>query len=321
MCVSTHSYFAAQKSSMTIPNQSGKTVLITGANSGLGLQSAHAFAASGARVLMACRDAGRAAGPLAEVKAVARAQEPVLLSLDLADLGSVRACAAQIQDSEPAIDVLMLNAGVMAMPRSRTADGFELHFGINHLGHFALAGLLIDRVLAAPAGRVVTVSSLAHRIGRMRWNDLNWSGRFYSAALAYGQSKLANLLFVAELDRRLQSVGAPAIAVAAHPGMARTHLASQAPNPVVARFYDLLRERTTQSAADGALPQLHAATGPDVAGRDFWGPDGRLEMHGAPALAGRSRAARDADDARRLWTVSEQLTGVTWRPMLSTEKP
>jgi NAD(P)-dependent dehydrogenase (short-subunit alcohol dehydrogenase family) len=303
-----------------MPDQSGKTVLITGANSGLGLQSARSFAASGARVLMACRDTERAARAAAEVTAVAREHKPALMSLDLADLRSIRLCAAQILDSEPVIDVLMLNAGVMAMPLSRTADGFELHFGVNHLGHFALAGRLIDRVLAARAGRVVATSSLAHRIGRMRWDDLNWNRRFYSASLAYGQSKLANLLFVAELDRRFRSFGAPAIAVAAHPGSAHTNLASQAPNPVVARFYDLLRDKTTQPAAEGALPQLRAATAPDVTGGDFWGPAGWLELHGAPARAGKSRAARDEAAARRLWAISEQLTGVTWHPMMSTEK-
>jgi NAD(P)-dependent dehydrogenase (short-subunit alcohol dehydrogenase family) len=301
-----------------IPDQTGKVALITGANSGLGLHSAVALAARGAHVLMACRDPRRAAVAVEQVAAVASGPPPVAVQLDLADLGSVRAGAGKIAAQAPVIDLMLLNAGVMAMPRSRTADDFEIHLGTNHLGHFALAGRLIPQVLAAPAPRVVVTSSLGHWAGRIRWNDPNWTRRFYSSTLAYGQSKLANLLFMGELARRADASGSPLLVAAAHPGSAHTNLASHNDNPVVRTVYDLLRRYSTQPAEMGALPQLYAATMPDVVRADYWGPDGPFEFHGGPARASVSRAARDRVAGERLWTLSERLTGVSWPDPLGT---
>ena len=295
-----------------VPDQSAKTVLITGGNSGIGLQSALAIAARGARVLLACRNPAKAAWAVQQVASVATMVEPRAVPLDLGDLGSVRACAAELLDDEMAIDVLMLNAGVMAMPRSWTVDGFEVHFGTNHLGHFALAGLLMPKVLTAPAPRVVTTASLAHRWGRVRWQDPNWNGRFYSSTLAYGQSKVANLLFMRELDRRARAADAKLISVAAHPGAAHTNLATQQDNLAVRWFYDFLRRYGTQSAEQGALPLLYAATMPGVRGGSYFGPDGLLELHGNPTNAVMSATARNATAAQRLWGLSERLTGVSW---------
>ena len=304
-----------------IPDHTGKVALITGANSGLGLHSALALAARGAQVLMACRDPHRAAVAVEQVAAAASGPPPLVVQLDLADLSSVREAAETIGAQAPRIDLLMLNAGVMAMPRSRTADDFEIHFGTNHLGHFALAGRLISHVLASPEPRVVVTSSLGHRVGRMRWNDPNWSGRLYSSSLAYGQSKLANLLFMTELARRADACGSPLLVVGAHPGSAHTNLASHNDNPVVRGVYDLMRRYSTQPGEMGALPQLYAATMPDVVQADYWGPDGPFEFHGGPARASASRAARDQVAAERLWTLSECLTGVTWPSPLSSSGP
>jgi NAD(P)-dependent dehydrogenase (short-subunit alcohol dehydrogenase family) len=306
---------------MCIHTVNGKTALITGANSGVGLSSALALAQRGARVILGCRNASKAAEATREVAAVARGSEPTWVQVDLADLASVRAAAEELQADGEAIDILMLNAGVMAMPRSRTADGFEVHFGTNHLGHFALAGRLLPLLVAARAPRVVTTASLAHRVGRMRWHDPNWSGRFYSASLAYGQSKLANLLFMRELDRRARGAGSDLLSVAAHPGSAHTNLASQAGNRVVQWIYEGLRKLATQPAERGALPLLHAATAPGIPGGSYWGPSGPLEAFGQPAPAAMSRSARDDGAARRLWTLSEDLTGVSWGDLPPAAKP
>ena len=302
-----------------MPDQTGKTALITGANSGLGLHSAVALAGRGARVLMACRDPRRAAAALEQVASAASGPPPETVSLDLADLASVQSGAQAIAERAPVIDLMMLNAGVMAMPRGRTADDFETHFGTNHLGHFALAGRLIGHVLAAPAPRVVVISSLGHRAGRIRWNDPNWTGRLYSSTLAYGQSKLANLLFMTELARRADAGDIPLLVAAAHPGGAHTNLASHNPNPVITTAYELMRRYITQPGEVGVLPQLYAATMPDVVQADYWGPDGPLEFHGGPARAAASRAARDADAGARLWALSETLTGVSWPAPLGTK--
>ncbi len=298
-----------------LPNQTGVTVFISGANSGIGLESAKAFARSGAQVLMGCRDPQRGESARAEVAraAAATAPDPVLLRLDLADLSSVRAVAAEVAEAGTVIDVLMLNAGVMAMPRGRTSDGFELHFGINHLGHFALAGLLMPSVLAAASPRVVTTASLAHWAGHIRWTDPNFSGRFYWAFLAYAQSKLANLIFMGELGKRAHAAGLPLISTSARPGASRTGLATQNEHPLVKFGYGLAHKYAAQPAAMGALPQLYAATMPGVRSGSYWGPDGRLERQGHPAPAQMSRAAtRDPSAGRRLWELSERLTGVSF---------
>ncbi|MCY1138324.1 oxidoreductase [Actinoplanes sp. Pm04-4] len=286
----------------TLPPQIGRTVVITGANSGIGRSAAKAMAARGARVVLAVRDIakGRAA-------AATMTGETVVHRLDLGDLTSVRQFADTFD--EP-IDLLINNAGLMVPPLGRTADGFELQFGTNHLGHFALTNLLLPRI----RGRVVTVSSGGHRAGKIDFDDLNWERRRYRPMAAYGQSKLANLLFTAELQRRLTAAGSPVLANAAHPGLASTNLLHHqgVPGWMAAMQRPLVRW-LAQSEDDGALPTLYAAVA-DVPGNSYAGPSGFLEGRGAPELVRRSRAARDADVARRLWTVSEQLTGVRFAP-------
>jgi NAD(P)-dependent dehydrogenase (short-subunit alcohol dehydrogenase family) len=299
-----------------IPDQTRRTVLITGANSGLGLRSAEALAAKGARVLMGCRNTTKGAAALKQVQAVATGLPPELVRLDLADLGSVRAAAAKVVENVPRLDVLMNNAGVMAPPLGRTAESFEMQFGTNHLGHFALTGLLLPRLLAATRSRVVTTSSSAHKAGRMRWDDLNWDEGHYWKWPAYSQSKLANLLFVYELDRRARTAGTDLISAGAHPGWSATHLQAagpeQAGNKVMVSVMATLNRVIAQPDTMGALPQLYAATMPDVGGGDYFGPDGLFELGGHPERVGALGAARSPENGRRLWERSEELTGVSY---------
>ncbi|HET6951937.1 MAG TPA: oxidoreductase [Acidimicrobiales bacterium] len=305
-----------------IPDQSGRTVVVTGANSGLGLRSAEALARAGAGVVMACRSAERAAPARDRVAAGATGPDPTVVALDLADLASVRAAAASIAARAGHVDVLMNNAGIMAVPRAATADGFELQFGTNHLGHFALTGLLLPALLAAPAPRVVTTSSSAHRAGRAAWDDARFDRRRYRRWAAYGRSKLANLQFTGELARRAAAAGTALTAVAAHPGYARTHLGAGWHGAERAGAGPLQRLRAAamvigdrvlaQSDAAGALPQLYAATMDDVAAGDYFGPGGPFEMRGVPTRVTMSAAARDTESAARLWALSEELTGVTY---------
>ncbi len=274
----------------------GYSVIVTGANSGIGRAAASVLAGAGARVVLAVRSTEKGSEA-----AAAMPGETEVRALDLASLDSVREFAS---GWEGEIELLINNAGVMVPPLSRTAEGFELQFGTNHLGHFALTNLLLERV----TGRVVTVSSGAHRLGRIDFDDLNWERRRYSPWPAYGQSKLANLLFTAELQRRLEEAGSRVIATAAHPGYAATNLQFHSGK----RWQDLVSHAGNallgQSAEDGARPTLFAATA-EVPGSSYAGPGGPGELRGAPKLVGRSRAAKDADVARRLWEVSEQLTG------------
>lgn len=289
-------------------------MLVTGANSGLGLRTAEALAAHGALVLLACRDAGRASVALDAVAEVATGPAPELVSLDLASLASVREAASAVSERLDHLDVLVNNAGIMAVPRGRTVDGFERQIGTNHLGHFALTGLLLPVLLAAPAPRVVTVSSHAHRIGRVVPEDLSFEHRRYARWRAYGQSKLANLLFTSELQRRATAAGTSLLAAAAHPGYAATNLSSgfTAGLPLAAPVLRLGDRLVGQPDHLGALPQLYAATMPDVAPDDYWGPDGMGERRGHPCRVGRSSLARDLDTAQRLWERSEDLTGVRY---------
>ena len=291
-----------------IPDQAGRTILVTGANSGLGLRSAEALASRGARVLMGCRNQEKAAVALETVKNAAADAAPEVMPLDLADLDDVRTCAKQLTDKLDQLDVLMNNAGVMAIPHQRTKQGFEMQFGTNHLGHFALTGLLLPILRRADAPRVVSVSSIVHRAARIRFND--WEEKGYSRWFPYIQSKLANLLFTSELQRRATAADADLLAVAAHPGYAATSLSSGL--PTVYRLGAKVSDRLfAQPDRMGALPQLYAATMPDVGPDDYWGPDGFMERRGWPKRVGRSRAASDGDAARRLWEASEKLTGVT----------
>ncbi|WP_114853181.1 oxidoreductase [Brachybacterium sp. YJGR34] len=272
----------------------GRTVVVTGANSGLGLVTARALADAGAHVVLAVRTPATGEQAAASMPGTVEVRR-----LDLADLTSVRAFAEEL---EGPVDVLVNNAGLMVPPLGRTADGFELQMGTNHLGHFALTGLLLPRL----RDRVVTLSSIGHRMGRIDLEDLNWRRRPYRAMPAYAQSKLANLLFTAELQRRLGAAGSPVRALAAHPGVSSTALFHRGQRPTLsARFAPLI----AQPAEVGAQPTLAAAAA-DLPGDSYVGPGGLLEMRGAPALVSRSRRARDVETARRLWDVSEELTGV-----------
>jgi NAD(P)-dependent dehydrogenase (short-subunit alcohol dehydrogenase family) len=284
-------------STQDIPDQSGRTAIVTGANSGIGRAAATALAQRGARVILACRNAEKGASAAAGMPGAVEFRP-----LDLGDLSSVRAFA---EGWEGDIDLLINNAGVMIPPLTRTADGFELQFGTNHLGHFALTNLLLEHV----TGRVVTVSSTGHRMGTIDFEDLNWERKSYKAWRAYGQSKLANLLFTAELQRRLTAVGSSVLANAAHPGYAATNLQFHSENRVFEIIGSLGNRLVAQDENGGSLPTLYAAVA-DAPGNSFAGPSGFMEQRGAPKLVGRSKTAQDGGVARRLWDVSEQLTGV-----------
>ncbi len=297
-----------------IPDQTGRTVLITGANSGLGLRSAEGLAAKGATVVMACRNAGKAAEARELVAAGATGPAPEVVPLDLSSLASVTDCAERLGGELDHIDVLMNNAGIMAVPKSQTVDGFESQIGTNHLGHFALTGRLLPLLLAGPASRVVTVASNAHKFGRVHLDDLCFEREHYSRWRAYGQSKLANLLFSGELQRRAVDAGTALTAVAAHPGYAATNLTSgPALGAAVLKPLLSVSDRLFGQSDDmGALPQLYAATMPDVLADDYWGPDAFREQRGYPTRVGRTARAMDHADAARLWERSEELTGVTY---------
>jgi NAD(P)-dependent dehydrogenase (short-subunit alcohol dehydrogenase family) len=296
---------APRWTSADIPDQSGRHIVITGANSGIGLEAARMLAAAGARVTLAVRTVAKGEQAAAGISGAVDVRE-----LDLTRLDSVRAFAAATD--EP-VDVLVNNAGVMAVPFARTADGFESQFGTNHLGPFALTNLLLPRI----TDRVVTVSSGAHRAGRIELDDLNWQRRSYRRWEAYGQSKLANLLFTLELERRLTAAGSPVRALAAHPGYSATNLQFHYGNAVVDRVMAVLNRVVGQSAAMGALPTVYAVT-QDLPGASYVGPNGRNEIRGYPTLVGRSAAASDVPMAQRLWTASEELTGVRFPAELAT---
>jgi NAD(P)-dependent dehydrogenase (short-subunit alcohol dehydrogenase family) len=298
-----------------IPNLNGKTVIITGANSGLGYETARALSRASAKVVFACRNETTSVAAMARIRAEQPAAALTFLPLDLSSLGSVRAFARRFAEGHERLDLLLNNAGVMALPYRKTADGFEMQFGTNHLGHFALTGLLLPLLARAPSARVVTVSSQAHRMGAINFDDLA-SERSYQRWLAYGQSKLANLLFAYELERRIEAHGLPVKSVAAHPGFSATELGSKGPQMEGASFTLLLNrwmnQVITQSAAMGALPTLFAATAPEVHGGDYIGPDGPFEMQGHPVKVQSNARSHDLEVARRLWEVSEQLTSVRY---------
>jgi NAD(P)-dependent dehydrogenase (short-subunit alcohol dehydrogenase family) len=293
-----------------IPDLSGRTAVVTGANSGLGLQVSIELARHGAHVVLACRDRARGMSALQQVVGTAE-----LVLLDLADLAAVRSAAAEIGQAHDRLDLLVCNAGVMATPYRLSADGFELQFGTNHLGHFALTGLLMARLLAGPAARVVVVGSNMHRLGRMSPDDLGLNRR-YRKWFAYGRSKLANLLFMNELQRRADTAGVDLTSVGAHPGWAATNLQVTGPRMAgsgVGQALATLGNRLFgQSAQMGALPLLRAATDPDVAPADYYGPRGLGGQHGPPERATMSSAARDPATAEALWEESERLTGVVY---------
>src|SRR5882724_9915275 len=297
----------AKWTSDDVPGQQGRLAVVTGANTGLGFETARVLAARGASVVLAVRDTEKGKQAAARIAGAAPGASVTVQPLDLSSLDSVRAAAGELRARHPRIDLLVNNAGVMLTPKQATRDGFELQFGTNHLGPFALTGLLLEQMLPVPGSRVVTVSSLAHRIrARINFDDLQ-SERSYRRVAAYGQSKLANLMFTYELARRLPGAGTT-IAVAAHPGLASTELARY--TPAIAAF--LYARLLSQTPAMGALPVLRAATDPGVLGGQYYGPGGLLGTRGYPELAHSSRRSRDTAIGRRLWTVSEELTGVTF---------
>ena len=291
-----------------IPDLAGRRAIVTGANSGLGFQIARELALHGASVVLAVRDTGRGEEAAQRIEGA----DVEVRRLDLADLSSVREFAGGFSGG---LDLLVNNAGVMALPRRTTKDGFEMQLGTNHLGHFALTGLLLPRLLEKPGARVVTMSSGAHAFGRIRFENLQGE-RHYQRWLAYGQSKLANLLFAFELARRAALADLDLTSVAAHPGFAATNLQTQAArmenSRVKAVVAELGNKLFAQSDAQGALPALYAATMPDVTGGEYFGPDSLSGMRGNPTRAHTTRAARDPEPAARLWDVSEELTGVAY---------
>ncbi|MGX7823698.1 oxidoreductase [Actinokineospora sp. 24-640] len=290
-----------------IPSLVGRSYIVTGANSGLGYQTSLALARRGAHVVLAARDPEKGAAAAKAIQAEDADANVEARQLDLADLDSVRAFAAEVDR----VDVLINNAGVMMPPRTLSAQGYELQFAVNHLGHFALTGMLVDVLAAGREPRVVTVSSFLHKRGVMHFDDLHGEHK-YSRTGYYAQSKLANVVFGLELHRRLRSNGVPVASVLAHPGYAATNLQTSGPTGLSKLAMKVSNRLVAQDAAMGALPQLYAATHPDVESGQFIGPNGRREQKGYPALVEPLDAARDRDIARRLWDVSEELSGVRY---------
>ena len=293
-----------------IPDQSGRTAIVTGANSGVGLVEARELARAGATVIMACRNAEKAEAALAEIRSAVPDAAVDFEQLDLASLESVRGFAQRIHQRGEPLDLLINNAGVMAPPRGETADGFEMQLGTNHLGHFALTNLLLDLMIAREDARVVTISSNAHKLGRIRFDNLQGTRR-YNRWLAYCQSKLANLMFALELDRRLRAVGSPILSLAAQPGYAATNLHNSAPafdRAVMA----VLESFATHPAEIGALSVLFAAIQPGLVGGTYIEPERLMGFRGHPGIGGPNSAARNETDAAHLWRVSEELTGTAF---------
>jgi NAD(P)-dependent dehydrogenase (short-subunit alcohol dehydrogenase family) len=288
-----------------IPDQTGRVAIITGANTGIGFETAAALATKNATVVMACRNRRKAENAIKRIHEATPDARLEFIELDLASLASVERFAAAFRAGHERLDLLINNAGVMVPPLGDTEDGFELQFGCNHLGHFALTGRLLDLLEATPASRIVTVSSMAHRRGKMDFDNLN-AENGYDKMPAYGQSKLANLLFTFELQRRLETAGSSVVATAAHPGWTGTDLQRHS---ALIRF---LNNFFAQTPPMGALPTLRAAADPQAQGGDYFGPKGFYEMRGYPVKVGTTPAAKNELDARRLWDVSEKLTGVSF---------
>jgi NAD(P)-dependent dehydrogenase (short-subunit alcohol dehydrogenase family) len=297
-----------------MPDLTGKVAIVTGANSGIGYDTAVAFAQKGATVIMASRNLEKGQAALERLKAEVPNADVELMQLDLASLDSVRAFAEAFEAKYDRLDLLINNAGIMMVPYGLTEDGFELQFGTNHLGHFALTGLLLDTILATPGARVVNVSSGGHRFGTMDFDDLMFEGgEGYSGRVVYGRSKLANLLFTYELQRRFDATGIDAEALAAHPGGSNTNLGNHlVEGSFIQPFAPLLMNIITQSSAMGALPTIRAAVDPDAKGGNYYGPDGFMEQRGYPVIVQSNGKSHDLADAKNLWQVSEELTGVQY---------
>jgi NAD(P)-dependent dehydrogenase (short-subunit alcohol dehydrogenase family) len=303
---------ASKWTTADIPDQSGRIAVVTGSNSGLGTVTARELARAGATVIIACRNTDKGDQAASSIRATVPAAELEVVALDLADLSSVRDFAQQIGAERERLDLLVNNAGVMAPPRRLTADGFESQLGTNHLGHFALTGLLMPSLLAAQQPRVVTLSSGVHRMGSIRFDDLQWE-RGYNNWRAYSQSKLANLMFCFELARRAAEAGTDLTSVASHPGYAATNLQFAGPAKFYERAFMVVGNKLIAQSADmGALPSLYAATFPDLPSGSFVGPDGLMEGRGHPHVVTGASKAYDREAWAKLWEVSEQLTGVTY---------
>ena len=301
MSSSTHSRWSAAD----IPDLARKTAIVTGANSGIGLETARELARKGASVVLGCRNEEKGAAALDDIRKADPSARVELAQLDLADLGSIEEFARDFAASHEQLDILCNNGGVMVPPLGWTQDGFETQFGTNHLGHFALTGRLLAKLLAAPGARVVNVSSTAHRAGKINFDNLDGKKR-YSAIAFYGQSKLANLLFTRELQKRLEGHGSDALAAAAHPGWTATNLQDNA------RLARMLNPLLAQAPPEGALPTLYAATATGVEGGGYYGPSRMFELWGSPKPAVKSARAQDDEVAQRLWSLSEELTGVSF---------
>ena len=296
--MSKHNWTAEQ-----LGDQTGRVAVVTGSNSGIGFETVRALAAKGATVIMACRNLDKANPKAEEIRAAHPGSNVEVMQLDLSNLDSVRQFAEAFRAKHSRLDLLINNAGIMVPPYGKTAQGFETQFGVNHLGHFALTGSLLDLIVNTPGARIVTVSSIAHYMGNIQFSDLNWE-KGYKPQPAYGQSKLANLLFTYELQRRLAAAGKDTLAVAAHPGWTETNLQEHA------KAVKFLNRFLAQEPLMGALPTLYAATQADVKGAEYYGPSGFMEMNGPPKRVKSNRRSHDKNIAERLWNVSEDLTGV-----------
>lgn len=311
-----------QWTAQSIPDVMGKTAVITGANSGIGYETARALVRKGAHVIIASRDASKAHAAIAKLQSESPQGKLSFLQLDLASLVSVRQFASAFMQQFTKLDLLINNAGVMAIPYRETADGFEMQFGTNHLGHFALTGLLLPTLLNTPKARVVTISSVLHKRGHINFDDLNPKSN-YNENTAYSQSKLANLLFTYELQRLFKAHNTSMLAAAAHPGYSATNLQAAGPrmsgSVMRERIMGIMNAVLAQSAEMGALPTLFAATSPTIQGGEYIGPSGFQEMRGYPVIVRSNAESYDTSVARRLWTVSEQLTGVEYASLFTMQ--
>jgi NAD(P)-dependent dehydrogenase (short-subunit alcohol dehydrogenase family) len=294
-----------------IPDQTGRLAVVTGANSGLGLVTATELARKGAKVVLAVRTTSKGEQAAAQIRTEVPQADVEVRALDLSALDSIRAFATALTAEHPKLDLLINNAGIMMTPAQTTADGFELQFGTNHLGHFALTGLLLEALTAADAARVVTVSSIEHKPGHVHFDDLQLK-QGYSPRKAYQQSKMANAVFGLELDRRLRAAGSPVRSLLAHPGYSNTNLQSTGPTGIAKLAMWFGNRVIAQAADEGALPQLHAATAPDAQSGQFFGPNGFQEFRGAVTEVHAVPEAQDEEIGKRLWRVSEELTGVEY---------
>ncbi len=297
-----------------IPDLSGKVIIVTGANSGIGFESTKEFARKGAEVILACRNMDKAEAALQEIKQEIPAAKVIVMQLDLASQKSIHQFAEAFKSNYDRLDVLLNNAGIMWVPYGKTEDGFERQFGTNHLGHFALTGLLLDVILATPDARVVNVSSMGHNTGVMDWDNLMFEGgKDYGRHSSYGRTKLANLLFTYELQRRFEAAGSSATTLAAHPGSSNTNLAEHLVGSWFMRLlFAILYPLITQSSAMGALPSIRASVDPQATGGQYFGPSGFMEQRGYPVVVKSNSRSHNQADARKLWEVSEELTGVVF---------